>query len=158
MYSFSTIIRARSMLGESDHLDSHVPPLSWSNLGLKGQNVQAIKPGKGGTDVCYWHTTKPCPRRGQVSSGMDSHSHRALKTGRSRLARSTNHREILCFVTGDPLVWPPKHTKSCSDCMKGAECSMQIFSALTEQSVFNSWSSSEGGSAGRVITWALNGV
>ena len=37
---------------------------------------------------------------------------------------STSHREILCFVTGDPLVRPPKHTKSCSDCLNGAERSM----------------------------------
>ncbi len=34
---------------------------------------------------------------------------------------STNHREILCFVTGDPLVWWPKHTKSCSDCLNGVD-------------------------------------
>ncbi len=29
--------------------------------------------------------------------------------------------DSLCFVTGDPLVWPPKHTKSSSDCLKWAE-------------------------------------
>ncbi len=31
------------------------------------------------------------------------------------------HLASLCFVAGDPLVWPLKHTKSCSDCLKGAE-------------------------------------
>ncbi len=30
------------------------------------------------------------------------------------------HLDSLCFVTGDPLVRSPKHTKSCSDCLKGA--------------------------------------
>ncbi len=34
---------------------------------------------------------------------------------------STNHRESLCFVTGDPLVRQPKHTKCCPDCLNGAE-------------------------------------
>ncbi len=28
---------------------------------------------------------------------------------------STYHLEILCFVTGPPLAWLPKPTKSCSD-------------------------------------------
>ncbi len=31
------------------------------------------------------------------------------------------HLDSLCFVNGDPLVRPPKHTKSCSECLKGAE-------------------------------------
>ncbi len=34
------------------------------------------------------------------------------------------HLDSLCFVNGDPLVRPPKHTKSCSDCLKGAERSI----------------------------------
>ncbi len=34
------------------------------------------------------------------------------------------HLDSLCFVTGDPLVRPPKHNKSCSDCLKGAERSI----------------------------------
>ncbi|XP_053089521.1 uncharacterized protein LOC113540012 [Pangasianodon hypophthalmus] len=32
---------------------------------------------------------------------------------------STTHREILCFVTGDPLVRPPKHKKGCSGTVGG---------------------------------------
>ncbi len=28
------------------------------------------------------------------------------------------HLDSLCFVTRDPLVWPPKHKQSCSDCLK----------------------------------------
>ncbi len=34
------------------------------------------------------------------------------------------HLDNLCFVTGEPLVRLPKCTKSCSDCLKGAECSI----------------------------------
>ncbi len=37
---------------------------------------------------------------------------------------SIKHLDSLCFVTRDPLVWPPKHTKSFSDCLKGAERSI----------------------------------
>lgn len=37
---------------------------------------------------------------------------------------STNNQYIFCFVTGDPLVQPTRHTKSCSDCMNRVECSM----------------------------------
>ncbi len=32
------------------------------------------------------------------------------------------HLDSLCF--GDPLVRPPKYTKSCSNCLKGAERSI----------------------------------
>ncbi len=31
------------------------------------------------------------------------------------------HLDSLCFVTGEPLVQPPKHTQSYSDCLKGAK-------------------------------------
>ncbi len=62
------------------------------------------------------------------------------------------HLDSLCFVTGDPLVRSPKNTKSCSDCLKGAECSISILNALTGQSRFNPWSCSEVGSSERVIT------
>ncbi len=37
---------------------------------------------------------------------------------------STNHLEILCFITGPPLAWLPKPTKSCSDFLYKAERSM----------------------------------
>ncbi len=47
---------------------------------------------------------------------------------------STNHLEILFFVTGPPLAWLPKPTKSCSDFLYEAECSMHTFRALTGQS------------------------
>ncbi len=35
------------------------------------------------------------------------------------LIASIIHLDSLCFVIGDPLVQPPKHTKSCFDCLKG---------------------------------------
>ncbi len=44
------------------------------------------------------------------------------------------HLDILCFVTGDPLLWLPKHTKSCSDCLNGAKHSIYILNALSGQS------------------------
>ncbi len=62
---------------------------------------------------------------------------------------STTHLDSLCFVTGNPLVWLPKHRKSCSNCLKGAEGSIYILNALTGQSRFNPWS--EGGGAERVV-------
>ncbi len=34
------------------------------------------------------------------------------------------HLDSLCFGTRDPLVRLPTHTKSCSDCLKGAESSI----------------------------------
>ncbi len=43
---------------------------------------------------------------------------------------STNHLEILCFVTGPPLARLPKPTKSCSDFLYEAERSMYILRAL----------------------------
>ncbi len=39
---------------------------------------------------------------------------------------STNHLEILCFVTGPPLAWLPKQTKSCSDFLYEAERSILL--------------------------------
>ncbi len=67
---------------------------------------------------------------------------------------STNHLQILCFVTGPPLARLPKPTKSCSD---AAECSMNILRALAGQSR-DSWLPVGGKNAESVITWALNGV
>ncbi len=47
---------------------------------------------------------------------------------------STNHLDILCFVTGPPLAWLLKPTKSCSDFLYEAEHLMYILRALTGQS------------------------
>ncbi len=47
---------------------------------------------------------------------------------------STNHLEIICFVTGLPLARLPKPTKSCSDFLYEAEHPMYILRALTGQS------------------------
>ncbi len=46
------------------------------------------------------------------------------KEAYARVIAYTNHLEILCFVTGRPLAWLPKLTKSCSDFLYGAERSM----------------------------------
>ncbi len=40
------------------------------------------------------------------------------------LIASIIHLDSLFFVTGDHLVRPPKHTKSYSNCLKGAERSI----------------------------------
>ncbi len=37
---------------------------------------------------------------------------------------STNHLEIICFVTGPPYVWLPNPTKSCSNFLYEAERSI----------------------------------
>ncbi len=42
----------------------------------------------------------------------------------ARLIASTNHLEMICFVTGLPLAGLPKPTKSCSDLLYEAEHSM----------------------------------
>ncbi len=76
----------------------------------------------------------------------------------ARVIASTNHLEIVCFVTGRPLARLPKLTKSCSDLLYEAERSMYALRALTGQSRDNSWSSVEGESAESAMTWALNGV
>ncbi len=39
----------------------------------------------------------------------------------ARVIASTNHLEIICFVTGLPLARLPKPTKSCSDFLYEAE-------------------------------------
>ncbi len=76
----------------------------------------------------------------------------------ARVITSTNHLEILCFVTGRPLAWLPKLTKSCYDLLYEAERSMYTLRALTGQSRDNSWSPVEGESTESAMTWALNGV
>ncbi len=70
---------------------------------------------------------------------------------------STNHLEILCFVTGLPLARLPKPTKSCSDFLYEAERSMYILRALTRQRR-DSWLPVGGKNIESVITWALNEV
>ncbi len=70
---------------------------------------------------------------------------------------STNHLEILGFVTGPPLAWLPKPTKSCSDLLYEAECSMNILRAPTEQNR-DSWLPVGGKNTESAKTWALNGV
>ncbi len=70
---------------------------------------------------------------------------------------STNHLEILCFITGPPLARLPKPTKSCSDFLYKAERSMYILRALTRQRR-DSWLPVREKNAESVITWALNGV
>ncbi len=77
--------------------------------------------------------------------------HSLPKEEYASLIASIIYLDSLCFVTVAPLVRPPKHTKSCSDCLKGAERS-------TGQSRFKPWPCSEGGSTERVIICALNGV
>ncbi len=76
----------------------------------------------------------------------------------ARVIASTNHQEIPYFVTGPHLALLPKPTKSCSDFLYEAECSMYTLRALTGQSRDNSWLPVEGESAESQMTWALNGV
>ncbi len=70
---------------------------------------------------------------------------------------SINHLEILCFVTGPPLARLPMSTKSCSEFLYEAECSMYTLRALTGQSR-DSWLPIGGKNTESVKTWALNGV
>ncbi len=79
----------------------------------------------------------------------------------ARVILFTNHLEIPCFVRGPPLAGLPKLTKSCSDFLYEAECSMYTLRALTGQSRDSSWLPVEGGGGGSAesaLTWALNGV
>ncbi len=64
---------------------------------------------------------------------MGSDSDGALQP-RGGVIASTNHLEMICFVTGPPLAWLPKPTKSCSDFLYEAERSMNILRALMGQS------------------------
>ncbi len=75
----------------------------------------------------------------------------------ANVTASTNHLEILCFVTGSPLARSPKTTKSCSDFLYEAERSMYVLRALAGQST-DSWLPVRGENEERVITWALNRV
>ncbi len=75
-----------------------------------------------------------------------------------RVIASTNHLEILCLIRGLPLARLPKPTKSCSDLLYEAECSIYTLRALTGQSRDNSWPPVKGECAESAMTWALNGV
>ncbi len=68
---------------------------------------------------------------------------------------STNHLEIICFVTGPPLAWLPKPTKDVLNFC--TERSMYILRALTRQSR-DSWLPVGGKNTESVMTWALNWV
>ncbi len=90
-----------------------------------------------------------------VEWAMTPMGHSKPKEEYARVIASTNHLEILCFVTGPPLARLPKLTKSCSVFPYEAERSM---CTLTGQSRDNSWLPIEGESAESAMTWALNGV
>ncbi len=66
---------------------------------------------------------------------------------------STNHLEIICFVTGPPLAWLPKPTKDVLNFC--TERSLYILRALMRQSR-DSWLPVGGKNAESVMTWALN--
>ncbi len=54
------------------------------------------------TNVWHGHPAGPCPRRGDASGGVGSDSDGALQPEEeyANVIASTNHLEILCFVTG----------------------------------------------------------
>ncbi len=58
-----------------------------------------------------------------VKGALTPIAHSWPKEEYASLIASIIHLNSLCFVSVDPLVWPPKHTKSCSGSLKGAECS-----------------------------------
>ncbi len=101
--------------------------------------------------------TMPKTRRCLWWNGLGPMGHCNPEEEYANVIASTNHLEILCFVTGPPLAQLPKPTKSCSDFLYEAERSMYILKALTGQSR-DSWLPVGGGNAESVITWALNGV
>ncbi len=70
---------------------------------------------------------------------------------------STNHQEMICFITGPPLAQLPKSTKNCSDFLYKAERSMYTFRGPNGQSR-DYWLPVGGESAESAMTWALNGV
>ncbi len=83
--------------------------------------------------------------------GSDSDGALQPKEEYAKVIASTNHLEILCFVTGPPLARLLKPTKSCSDFLYEAERSMYIFRALTGQSRA-SWLP-VGGGVGALALW-----
>ncbi len=61
-------------------------------------------------------------------------------------------------MTDSPLKWPPKQTKSFSECWKWLECFTYTLGARTGQSKFGPCSSSELGRVRRDMIYALNVV
>ncbi len=59
-----------------------------------------------------------------VEMALTPMGHRDPTEEYANVIASTKHVEILCFVTGPPLAWLPKPTKSCSDFLDKAECSI----------------------------------
>ncbi len=96
-----------------------------------------------------WTLRWMMPRKRDASGGMGSDSDGALQPQRGvcYVIASTNHLEILCFVTGPTLARLPKPTKSCSDSLYEAERSIYTFRALTRQSR-DSWLPVGGGGGG----------
>ncbi len=93
--------------------------------------------------------SETCPGRGNTSGVMGSPmGHCYPKEEYANMIASTNHLEILCFVRGPPLACLPKPTKSCSDFLYEAECSMYTFRGLTGQSR-DSWLIVGGGEHGK---------
>lgn len=89
---------------------------------------------------------------------LESKDIQVIKSGESGWRGQMDRTNVLCFVAGCPLVQPPKHTKSCSDCQKWLEHSTYTLRARTRQSKCNPCLSPEIGRAERVITCALNRV
>ncbi len=92
-----------------------------------------------------------------VEWALNSMGHCNPEEKYANVIASTNHLEIICFVTGPPLAWLPKQTKSCYDFLYEAERSMYILRALTGQ-IRDSWLPVGGENAESVMTWALNEV
>ncbi len=70
------------------------------------------------------HTARPRPGRGDAEWALTPMGHCWNKEECAIVITSIIHLDSLCFVTGDTLVRLPKHTKSCSECLKGAEHSI----------------------------------
>ncbi len=95
--------------------------LSRKDSGLQGGDIQVVKPCK-------------CEAMHLVDWVLTPMGHCNPKEVYANVIASTNHLEILCFVTGPPLARLPKPTKSCSDFLYEAERSMYTLRALTGQS------------------------
>ncbi len=69
-----------------------------------------------------------------VEWGLNPMGHCWSKEEYTSVIASIINLDSLCFVTGDPLVRPPKHAKCCFVCLKEAEHSILNLNALTGQS------------------------
>ncbi len=130
--------------------------------GLQGRDIQVVKLCKCGwrgpvsclTNVWNGHHAGPC----LVEWALTPMGHCNPEVEYANVIASTNHLEILCFVTRPPLAQLLKPTKSCSDFIYEAERSMYILRALTGQSRDSWLSVGGGGNVEKVIIWALNEV